>query len=384
MSDPETQHEESDEANDTLLGLVLGDSYGAAPPPLIVDPSDGLPRPKDEGALLNAIPAATEDNLICTEGGTWVPYVGVLPQGERPSDGARAPLPEGFDEARLVFDRVRFVEGARLRIYVDPVTNKSWVRTRPACLHYAEALTFVTAMEIEGHDRKPESLLRTCRLLKQNLFDETMLACSVREPPDLVSEQRLISRARAKAALAHVAPTPLFRSATVEEGGPVSSPQAATAERFVDRYGSAELQGFVPLDPASVVVSSQPLYVFFPDEAWQPHATNYYGQAFTTRSGEKRRWSASLTGELILRQSPGFAPGELRDGKPLTRIRQIQYDGHLRGIAKALVAGRHVAVVAYHADTVTAVRAAVAAAMANPPPLDIDIPTLGDPETTTT
>lgn len=355
-------HDEDDDSSASPRDFLLSGIGDGAPPPMIIDPQDGLPRPKDEGFVQNAVPAATEANLVCQEGGAWMP----LRYGR--DEDLPSVLPPDESKLRLVdihdVDREK-----RVRVYAEPGSKVRWVRDRPACHHYAELETMVTEFVLEGHDKGPQTILRKCMKLDLVLTDGVLRGCNLREPRDIVSEQRLIDRAREKAAQAKEAAIAIFREARPDELRPVVDPAKATAWAFVGEVFDkvtgthrASIRGYRASEPPTVVVGADPLYVFFPDEAWQPKAEVYHGLLYTSEvTGKPRVWSASLSGELLLRQSPGIADDErVAD---LTGIRKMQWEGHVQAIAKALVAGRNVAVVAYHEATSLALRAALVVAV---------------------
>lgn len=355
--DDELDADDDGETSASPRDFVLSGVGEGAPPPMIVDPVDGLPRPKDEGFVQNAVPAATDENLVCQEGGTWKVYEGRKPDTEQP------------DEAKLRLVKALSYENGNLRLYSDPSETSSlptyWTRKRSACAHYAELETMVTEFVLEGHDKAPQTILRKCMKLDLVLTDGVIRGCSLRSPRDIVSEQRLIDRAREKAQQAKEGAIGMFRDARPEELAPAVDPAKATARSFADqvfdkatgkRLGG--VFGYLPAEDPTIVVGLDPLYVFFPDEAWQPRDDVYHGLRYKSRVAHKPRvWSASLSGELLIRQSPGIANDErVAD---LTGIRKMQWQGHVRAIAKALVEGRNVAVVAYHQDTAASLRFAL-------------------------
>ena len=345
--------------------FVLSGVGEGAPPPMIIDPNDGLPRPKDEGFVQNAVPAATDENLVCQEGGAWQPWT----LGEAHC-GTRLPLSAPVDETELRLVRVRDDKHVGpQRLYAVPGKEDLWMRSRPACRHYAELETMVTEFVLEGHDKAPRTILRKCTRLDLVLTDGVIRGCSLREPRDIVSEQRLIDRAREKEQQAKEASVGMFRSASHEEQAAVVDPAKATATSFravvyakQGGEGLGTISGHAPPTSPETVVDCDPLYVFFPDEAWQPRAEVYHGLRYTSRlTGKDRVWSASLSGELLIRQAPGIEEGErIAD---LSGIRKMQWQNHVQAIAKALLANRNVSVVAYHVETVDDLRVALTAAV---------------------
>lgn len=355
--DEDDAHEDESDTSASPRDFLLSGLGDGAPPPTILDPVDGLPRPKDEGFVQNAVPAATDENLVCQEGGAWVVSGGRTPDTEQP------------DESKLRLVHAYRHDNGDTRLYRETTDTSAhpteWCRARPACAHYAELETMVTEFVLEGHDKAPQTILRKCTKLDLILTDSVLRGCNLREPRDLVSEQRLIDRAREKAQQAKEGAIAMFREARPEEQVPAVDPAKATTVTAVEVFTSKKkgkaprapgtLCFYRPSHPATAVVQTSPLYVFFPDEAWQPPAETYHGLVYTDVTGKRRVWSASLSGELLIRMSPGVADDETPDD--LGGIRQMQWTSHMKAIAKALVEHRRdVAVVAYSLRTQIAVR----------------------------
>lgn len=352
--------------------LLLSDVQGG-PAPIILDPRDGLPRPADEGIVVDAVPSATDENFVCQEGGPWLSW--------DEATAATSPAPADLDPDALVFTHVSArgqlatVAGyglAEERIFTHQATGLFYKRARPACVHYMEIESPATEL---SKVQDAQGIMRQCLLNDMALTDVVLRGCIKRQPRDIVSEDRLVRRARRKDAERKLAPTKLFRDPNAAEIAAqavgFADPLLATSTGFLEKMQgpngetvSGMLLGCTPADKPTSVVRSSPLHVVFPDVDWQPRDDSYYGISYNDTSGQKSVWSASMSGETISRLY--LEPSD--DPMAFVGARKWGFQAHVDAIAAALVAGRNIVMVPYHAATqalvIDAVRSAIPGALA--------------------
>lgn len=332
-----------DQGDPSPMDILLAGVEDAPPVPVIIDPTDGLPRPADDGVTLTTVPPATDENLVCMEGGAWVP------EGPGVSEPSSPPV------------LVAFVEGQRL--YEDPHTKRRYVRARPQCEHYVEQETEVTELDLSGFPEgvRPRTILRHCSQLGITLTDSVLRGCTARSPRDVVSESRLVEHARKKADEARAGSVPLFRSApaVVEVSVDTSaSTVKATSYSYASEKDEAlppehrrpDMIVFHPSATPEEIIRVCPKLIVFPDAIWQPRSELFVGREVQLPDGKPYVWSASLSGELIARME--FAESELAEGKPLPAgMRGIRYTLNVKAIVNAIARGRTVAIVPFHRST---------------------------------
>lgn len=319
-------------------------------PPIITDPRDGLPRPADESYTQAPVQPANDQNFICQEGGAWVRW----DQGTgATSDPAVQPLDEDLELVGFTSLGRKVVNAPYDdRIFAHVRTKELFRRSRPTCQWYAELESVITEIQVDNA-KAPRTILRKCTKMDLVLTDMVLKACTQREPRDVVSEARLVEKAREKAKLAAMAPTPLFRQAApspTEAIQPIDATSDTFAASFVGPAGEqvvGMLLGYHPVDPPRAVLRGSPLIVLFPDAVWQPPDSAYYLCVYEKPSGEEKIWSDSLSGEQIARMKMEADD----DPEGWTGNQRWLYGATVEAIAKALINERNVAVVPYHAST---------------------------------
>jgi len=187
---------------------LLKDAFPGRTQPIINDPVDGMPRPSDDRVQTNILPF-NEDTFVCiederqwvevfTEGDTdswqWQVPLGkaqsVAPTRSRWDDNGDEREPATFKK-----DEVKKCFGLDVVI-----TNGQMVRVRPI----RQRCTFYTEQLAVADDVDATPLYRFCSAFRTlagahwSVFDESILACSARNPRDFVGEKQLVKRNRDK------------------------------------------------------------------------------------------------------------------------------------------------------------------------------------------
>lgn len=182
---------------------LLKDAFPGRSQPIISDPHDGLPRPDDDRPQ-SSIMAFNEDTFVCIEDDRT--YVEVFLGEVSHTSQLRSKLSitlrsrhteDGADEERFVFQKVE----VRRHFGID-VANRDGATyqvrpVRPRCEHYTEQLSV-------ADDVAATPLYRWCGAYRTlagahwSTFDESILACTMRNPRDLLSEKAIVKRNREK------------------------------------------------------------------------------------------------------------------------------------------------------------------------------------------
>lgn len=218
--------EDSDEGESFRRHDQYMDAFGnGSDTPIINDPVDGLPRPADDWVA--AAPALTED-MICLGKDDFYEEVfreeSVAPSFIESMRLARSPQAaeilkarkskynsagEGIKRRRFAKDQVSDRFGLKVATMVgfdrgvfDPEKFIVVAPTREQCRHFAAQIDVATDIQSPIGPVKP--LHSYCKAMRStggallSLMDELVVDCTLREPRDIVSEERIRERIRKK------------------------------------------------------------------------------------------------------------------------------------------------------------------------------------------
>jgi len=360
--DPATMGEGEDDDGrfQTPKSVLLG-GKSAAPAPVVVDPEDGLPRPLDEGFTAQAVLSATDATFVCTEGGPWQ----VVSERDT-GNSARSEVVVKPDQPALTLDEDALILDAVIggrRVYRIAGGADRYVRARPPCVHYVEAIVPATDLNLESHTALPQTLLRACQSLDLALSDQVVFSCNQRSPRDIVSEAELVRWHRRKAKQAAEANTTMFRTATPADARKNGAAEPAQSEVKPVSVPFQEGWGTLFVEPPSTdvqqVLRHAPHHIYFTDRAWQPIQETYNGVAYVATDGKEGVFSAPLSGEVIVRST--FEDGATPDR--LTGLQRAYFTATVKRLAEVLQSGRNVVMVPYHVRNTAPVLQAIAEAV---------------------
>jgi hypothetical protein len=306
------------------------DAFVGEPAKIITDPVDGMPRPDDVGQDAPVAPPLSAETLVClADDSMWVEVFG----HHAPTEGFGGPLDlrrsrSKYDESGREREPLTFGPdvprekrfGHDVALYVEPSTGeRSWVVVQPRrfpCKHFSAFVSPVSDIDVGGRPAEPLFMFcdrfKTVGGAKMSLFDETITACTERDPPDAVSAAKIASRIEQKIAAGRSRTSlPIFKK--VEDGRSVADWQklaAATTGEVVEISTPREALDRMkqPSTVTSTLVLCTPKVagtdptrhvrrVALVSDSWQPPAALLEGQ----RYGSSEKWGVMGADEAILR-----------------------------------------------------------------------------------
>ncbi len=305
--------------------------------PIINDPVDGLMRPADGGIAPVALPLS-EETMVCLEDARS--YVSAF------ADEVPVEWPNGYtyvpkELQALVQDRYDEAGDERERIsYTPDRVVKKWGYTwgvgeggkienlvmvkRPKCVHFKAQLSPDGQIDFEDGIVEPLSMycgaMRSVGGAMMSLESENITSCNMRDPRDLVSEERLTRRIKKKIEQGRNREmVPFLDMAPPKDWRSIADQY--DLDNFVLDVPRALLQGV----PSTVTVhlflcspSTTPhafvksAIIVLPDDGWQPDDSFYVGED-RDLPGETGwvtgPWGQPSSGETLLRlkiNEPGY------------------------------------------------------------------------------
>lgn len=184
-----------------VVADFLDEAFVSEPIPVVIDPTDGLPRPVDDFDRSKLAPPFNHESFVCMEDDrAWVEVF--TDEDDRSWGGSfltavRSRWDESGDEReRRQFSPSQVVEKWGSKWARDPEGSEAYIPVRPirpGCVHYTRTV-FCADPSIPVGTFGSQDLHRTCMARRSvggafmSLRDEAVYACEIRQPRDEKSE----------------------------------------------------------------------------------------------------------------------------------------------------------------------------------------------------